>query len=139
MASLQSPVFDVASLLFSSADPAIDNVGYDRLIDFYADQLVKAQKILAVPESRIITNVDVFREFDHRSCSAIMYSICTMPLRFQTKPEHPDAFWTKFFDGSECGEEFRKLVFNDEVTKKCIKNLLRYADRSGYLSLQKDG
>lgn len=132
MVRLQSPIFDVANILFTSADPDMDAVGYDRLIDWYAEEFVKAQDLLAVPRTKLISNVDIFREFDARSCFGIIYAICAMPLRQQR--DTPNDTWTQFFDGTPRGADFRRFMYSDELTRKCVKNLLRYAEKSGYLS-----
>lgn len=134
MVTLQSPVCDVASLLFSSAEPDIGKAEYDHLINLYADQLVKAQQTLGVPESSMITKANVLREFNQRSLSAIMFCICTMPIRFQPEYDLSTEFYFRFFDRSERGAKFRSLMFSNEMVINCIKSLLRYADRSGYLS-----
>lgn len=128
-----SPILDVSYFLFTSSNEHIRTPEFDRLFDYYCDQLIDIMPRLNLSLDKIPSKRQLHTEFRMRGCYGGFFALFSVPLRVCNTSIDKTAV-QQFLSRTEDGRIFRKQLYSNERAKKILTILLEYFDAKALLN-----
>lgn len=128
-----SPILDVSYFLFTSSNEHIRTYEFDRLFDYYCDQLIDMMRKLNLPSDTIPSKRQLHTEFRLRGCYGGLFALFSVPLRICNTPIDKTAI-QQFLSRTEDGRTFRRQLYSNERATKILIILLKYFDEKMLLN-----
>lgn len=127
-----SPAVDLISLIFTSAEITTKLQSFEHYVKFYHGELVKALTMLAY-KKKVPTLKELYLDVLDRGFLAVWHGFAILPTCLVENVQESSS--DNLLGENEEGQNYKKKLYNNDLYKEHMTELLKYFDSRGLVDL----